>query len=66
MESSVLIVSNDIRPRQIKKVRDWGKPGSHGHVVELEFISRRRVFRMFLPFLIASLIVKVQKEDRGP
>jgi len=48
----------------IKKVSDLGKPGSPGHAVELEVtISRRQIFKIIVPFLVASLSLAAQNGD---
>lgn len=47
----------------VKKIRDRGKPGSPGHAVELEVtVSRRKAFRILVPFLVASFALGAQNE----
>ena len=49
----------------VKRVGELGKPGSPGHVVEFEVtISRRKIFRMVLPFLVASMGFAGEKVSR--
>lgn len=46
----------------LRKIGEHGKPGAPGHSVEFEAsVSRREVFRMVLPFLVASLAIGVEK-----
>lgn len=45
----------------VKKVGDLGKPGSSGHAVELEVsFSRRQIFRIVVPFLVATVAFGAQ------
>ena len=47
----------------VKKVCDLGKPGAPGHAVELEVtVSRRQVFKIIVPFLVASIALGAQNE----
>ena len=42
----------------VKRVADYGKPNSPGHAVEFEVrVSRRKVFRFIVPFLVATLVM---------
>jgi hypothetical protein len=50
----------------IKKIGDLGKPGTTGHAVQLEVrLPRREVFRIIVPFLVASLALGTQNEDEA-
>jgi hypothetical protein len=57
-------VNADKQHVAIKKLGDHGKPGSPGHAVELEVtVSRRDVFKIIVPFLVASIALGAQNGD---
>jgi hypothetical protein len=50
----------------IKRIADLGRPGSAGHIVELEVaMPRRQAFRILVPFLVTLMIPALnQPENR--
>ncbi len=56
-------MSADEQSVAVKKLGDHGKPGTPGHAVELEVtVSRRQVFKIIVPFLVASIALGAQNE----